>query len=45
MWAFAGGSPQEFAFYYHYHYVRRHDLAMNFFAEYKGYIRCDGFPG
>lgn len=45
MWLFAGGSPDKFAFYYHYHHSRTHDVALSFFAEYKGYIHCDGFPG
>lgn len=45
MWLFAGGSPDKFAFYYHYHHSRTHEVALNFFADYKGYIHCDGFPG
>lgn len=45
MWLFAGGPPDKFVFYYHYHHSRTHDVAMNFFEEYKGYIHCDGFPG
>lgn len=45
MWLFAGGSPDQFAFYYHYHHSRAHDVPLNFFDGYKGYIHCDGFPG
>lgn len=45
MWVFAGGPPDKFAFYYHYHHSRSHDVAMNFFEGYKGYIHCDGFTG
>lgn len=45
MWLFAGGPPDKFVFYYHYHHSRTHDVAMNFFDGYKGYIHCDGFPG
>lgn len=45
MWVFAGGPPNKFVFYYHYHHSRTHDVAMNFFEGYRGYIHCDGFPG
>lgn len=45
MWVFAGGPPDEFVFYYHYHHSRTHDVAVNFFESYRGYIHCDGFPG
>jgi transposase len=45
MWLFAGGPPDQFAFYYHYHHSRSHDVALTFFENYKGYIHCDGFPG
>jgi transposase len=45
MWVFAGGPPDKFVFYYHYHHSRSHDVALNFFDGYKGYIHCDGFPG
>jgi transposase len=45
MWLFAGGPPDKFAYYYHYHHSRTHDVAINFFQGYKGYIHCDGFPG
>jgi len=45
MWLFAGGVPDKFCFYYRYHHSRSHDVALNFFDGYKGYIHCDGFPG
>jgi len=45
IWLFAGGAPDKFCFYYHYHHSRSHDVALNFFDGYKGYIHCDGFPG
>jgi len=45
MWLFAGGAPDKFCFYYRYHYSRSHDVALEFFTGYKGYIHCDGFPG
>lgn len=45
MWMFAGGAPNKFCFYYHYHHSRSHDVALDFFEGYKGYIHCDGFPG
>lgn len=45
MWLFAGGAPDKFCFYYRYHHSRSHDVALDFFAAYKGYIHCDGFPG
>ena len=44
MWLFAGGSPDKFCYYYHYHHFRSHDVAVNFFKGYKGYIHCDGYP-
>lgn len=43
MWVFAGGPPNQFSFYYQYHHSRMHDVALNFFNGYKGYIHCDGF--
>lgn len=45
MWVFAGGPPDQFVFYYHYHHSRSHEVALNFFKGYKGYLHCDGFPG
>ncbi len=45
MWLFAGGPPDQFAYYYHYHLSRSHDVLLTFFEGYKGYIHCDGYPG
>ena len=45
MWVFAGGPPDKFAFYYHYHHSRSHDVPLNFFEGYQGYIHCDGYSG
>lgn len=43
MWVFSGGSPDKFAFYYHYHPSRSHDVAANFFEDFEGYLHCDGY--
>ena len=43
MWMFAGGPPEQFTFYYQYHPSRSHDVPLNFFADFKGYVHCDGF--
>ena len=45
MWLFGGGPPEQFAYYYHYHPSRAHEVILDFFTDYKGYIHCDGFPG
>lgn len=45
MWVFAGGPPDQFVFYYHYHHSRSHETPLNFFADFKGYLHCDGFTG
>lgn len=45
MWLFAGGHPDKFAFYYHYHPDRSNYVAKEFFDDFKGYLHCDGFPG
>jgi transposase len=45
MWLFAGGPPDQFAYYYHYHHSRSHDVLLNFFEGYKGTIHCDGYAG
>ena len=39
------GPPDKFVFYYRYHHSRTHDVAFQFFENFKGYIHCDGFPG
>jgi len=45
MWVFAGGPPDQFAFYYRYHHSRSHDVPLEFFEGYRGYIHCDGYAG
>lgn len=45
MWVFAGGPPDQFIFYYHYHHSRSHEIPLNFLADFKGYLHCDGFTG
>lgn len=45
MWMFAGGAPHQFCFYYRYHHSRSHEVPLEFFEKFKGYIHCDGFPG
>jgi transposase len=45
MWLFAGGSPEKFSYYYHYHPKRSLDVLLAFFDGYKGYIHCDGYGG
>lgn len=44
MWLFAGGEPDKFAYYYQYHPSRSHEVPDNFFADFKGYLHCDGYP-
>lgn len=43
MWMFAGGPPDKFVFYYYYHHSRSHEVVLNFFEDFKGYLHCDGF--
>ena len=45
MWLFAGGPPEQFVFYYHYHPSRAHHVVDEFFNDYSGYLHCDGYPG
>ena len=45
MWLFAGGPPDKFCFYYQYHPDRSHQVPKDFFADFKGYLHCDGYPG
>lgn len=45
MWLFAGGPPDKFCFYYQYHPDRSHQVPKGFFADFKGYLHCDGYPG
>jgi transposase len=43
MWCFAGGPPEELSYVYQYHPRRSHDIAIDFFAEFNGYLHCDGY--
>ena len=43
MWCFGGGPPDRFSLIYHYHATREYQKAMDFFADYKGYLHCDGY--
>jgi transposase len=42
---FSSSPPDQFVFYYPYHPLRSHDVALNFFADFTGYLRCGGFGG
>ena len=44
MWLFAGGPPEEFVYYYRYHPSRSHEVAVEFFEDFAGFIHCDGYP-
>jgi len=41
MWLFGGGKPGEECFVYQYHSGRSHQIAYDFFEDYKGYIHAD----
>jgi len=43
MWLFSGGRPEQFVFYYQYHPSRSHEVVLQFFEDFKGYLHCDGF--
>ena len=43
MWVFGGGPPERFSFVYQYFPNRTHEVAVDFFAEYEGYLHCDGY--
>lgn len=43
MWVFAGGQPGRFSFIYQYFPNRKHDIAVDFFSDFKGYMHCDGY--
>lgn len=43
MWLFAGGPPEEFVYYYRYHPSRSHEVAVEFFEDFKGFLHCDGY--
>lgn len=41
MWLFIGGPPDKQAFVYQYHPTRSHQIPLNFFADFKGYLHAD----
>nr|MBA2648832.1 IS66 family transposase [Legionella sp.] len=41
MWLFSGGPPDKRVFVYQYHQSRSHQIPLNFFADFKGYIHAD----
>ena len=43
MWCYGGGPPDRFCYLYHYHPSREHKIPKLFFAEYKGFLHCDGY--
>ena len=43
MWVFGGGSPGRFSYLYQYHPSRQHQIAIDFFTDYQGYLHCDGY--
>ena len=43
MWAYGGGPPERFCILYQYQPARAHQIAIDFFQEFKGYLHCDGY--
>jgi transposase len=41
MWLFIGGPPDKRAFVYQYHQTRTHQIPLDFFADFKGYVHAD----
>jgi transposase len=41
MWLFGGGPPEKRAFVYQYHTSRSQQVAMDFFADFKGWLHAD----
>jgi transposase len=41
MWLFIGGPPVKRAFVYQYHPSRSHQIPINFFSDFKGYLHAD----
>lgn len=41
MWLFGGGPPDKRVFVYQYHPTRSHQIPLDFFADFKGYIHAD----
>jgi len=43
MWVYGGGPPERLSYVYHYHPSRSHQVAIDFFSDFKGYLHCDGY--
>jgi len=43
MWCYSGGPPDRFCTIYNYHPSRQYKIPNEFFADYKGYLHCDGY--
>ena len=43
MWCYGGGPPGRFCYIYHYHPSREYKIPKLFFADYKGFLHCDGY--
>lgn len=43
MWCYGGGPPERFCYVYHYHPSREYKIPKLFFADYVGYLHCDGY--
>lgn len=43
MWCYSGGPPDRFCHVYYYHPSREYKIPKLFFAEYQGYLHCDGY--
>ncbi|KTD25162.1 IS66 family transposase [Legionella maceachernii] len=41
MWLFIGGPPEKRAFVYRYHQSRAHQIPLDFFGDFKGYVHAD----
>lgn len=41
MWLFGGGPPDKRVFVYQYHQTRSHQIPLDFFADFKGYVHAD----
>ena len=41
MWLFIGGPPEKRAFVYQYHPTRSHQIPIEFFTDFKGYLHAD----
>lgn len=43
MWCYGGGPPERFSYLYYYHPSREYKIPKSFFADYRGYLHCDGY--